>query len=1082
MADYTKEKILKINTQGAEKNVKTLKQQLKELKEQLSQLDKGTEEYNRVAKQLADTNQKQIEINEAMKYSNKDLGATLSNLTKVSAGVVGSISAINGVMSLMGADSEEAQKAMMRIQSLMAIIQGMSAIDTAVKALNGLRNAFSGLGKVKGAATTTTLTSAGADAVEAAALADNTTKMEINNAEAAKYNEIQLKNAENTVISTDAILNEAKTLGLNTSELQKNLNLKQNIFASQREFNKKLGEDYINGIINEEEYQKLQDNEIKKLEDLNRKIEEETNRLRENIITKKEELGITNANAGAEAKETTATNANTNAKVKNTGATNTNTKSQKAANIATKETVPAMAGATKGVNAFTKALKGIGKAVPWILGISVAIGLLSSMFGKASEEEEKAKERLKEYQDMLNNINKTIEEGKVHVDVLLNRLSDNPSLAEKEAIVKELNKEVPNLNAKIDETTKAVTYSEDALAKYNKALEARTKLKAYESQLADLKAQREEYELQMRIAQQSPLKKKEWEEAKKNLNQVENLIKNIELEIGRINLADALSLDKKDGGGVKTVVRTVKEMLVDIKALYKEIIGDMTTMADTKNMFDGVYSSLDSLRNKIYGLVSTSIGTEAGEAFTENFVSSIENGFEDFDFYGMTVDKVFNREMVDKLTQDLVAEEQTLAKYLNEEVKVSETVIKKQKEKVTALTTEVNTIKDVLNAVIALGEEERKQALKAKEIEKWNIQYEQTKNLQEELMADIRSNNPYKEINQSISKATYSLENYRNELSELDEEENRLNSLGINNKQITDRLEEIAKRRREIALEQYKLESELEETMHQKRMLDLNEEHDGILVNVEKEYNAKLWQQEEHDLDWGQTDNYSTAVREVENTVKMLEAQMSAVEEYYDTLMVQFEENSVEWINLEMEKNATLEELDRQHMEKSVQLEQEKSRRRLNIAKTYISLYNSISSQIGSILSAEMERYDENTEEYKKLKYRQGVITTAEGVLSAFMSGIESGVPAPWNLIVAAAMAATTLTAGIMHLNNIKNEKVGGTMPNTVDLSSREYDTLSYAQGADTLSAIQDQRVWVAESDITSTQNRVQVAESQATF
>jgi hypothetical protein len=129
-----------------------------------------------------------------------------------------------------------------------------------------------------------------------------------------------------------------------------------------------------------------------------------------------------------------------------------------------------------------------------------------------------------------------------------------------------------------------------------------------------------------------------------------------------------------------------------------------------------------------------------------------------------------------------------------------------------------------------------------------------------------------------------------------------------------------------------------------------------------------------------------------------------------------------------------------------------------------------------------MDMYDSNTEEYKKLKYRQGIISTAEGVLGAFMSGVESGVPAPWNLLVAAAMAATTLTAGIMQLNNIKNEKVGGTMPKTVDLSSREYDTLAYAQGADTLSAIQDQRCYVLESDITSTQNRVEVRESQAAF
>jgi hypothetical protein len=115
----------------------------------MAQLTKGTVEYDKAAQKLANLNQKQIEINEAMKYSNKDLGATLSNLTKVTAGVVGAISSVNSVMVMMGADSEEAMEAMKRIQALMAIIQGLGAIDTAVKALKGLTVAFQGFNDVR---------------------------------------------------------------------------------------------------------------------------------------------------------------------------------------------------------------------------------------------------------------------------------------------------------------------------------------------------------------------------------------------------------------------------------------------------------------------------------------------------------------------------------------------------------------------------------------------------------------------------------------------------------------------------------------------------------------------------------------------------------------------------------------------------------------------------------------------------------------------------------------------------------------------------------------------------------------------
>ena len=74
----TKEKVIDINTSQAQKNVENLtksfvplRTQIKQLKDQLSQLEEGSVEYNRIAKELADTQQRQVEITEAAKYSNK---------------------------------------------------------------------------------------------------------------------------------------------------------------------------------------------------------------------------------------------------------------------------------------------------------------------------------------------------------------------------------------------------------------------------------------------------------------------------------------------------------------------------------------------------------------------------------------------------------------------------------------------------------------------------------------------------------------------------------------------------------------------------------------------------------------------------------------------------------------------------------------------------------------------------------------------------------------------------------------------------------------------------------------------------
>lgn len=1074
--ETTKEKILKINTGSAEKNVKSLKTQIRELKEQLAGLEKGTEEYNRVSKQLADTNQKQIEINEAMKYSNSDLGASLSSLTKVAGGVAGAINSVNAVMLLMGADSEEAQKALKPIMAMMALIQGLSAIDTAIKALNGLKNAFSGLGKVKGATAASTTLSTGAVVAEATALADNTVKTEANNAESVVYDEAQLKNAASTDLSTKAIIDEANAMGLNTTNMQQNLTLKK-MAESQIQ---RLKVAYEQGLISQAKFNEMVVNADISLLQSERKIKMETNALRENIATRQQEITSLRNGVVSETANTTATNANTTAKTKNTTATNANAKAQKNANVATGASAPALKNATKGVNGLTTAFKGLSRAIPWLLAISVAIGVISSLFGSASEEEEKMKERLKEYQDMLNNINKTIEEGKVHVDVLVDRLSSSKSLKEKEAIVKELNKEVPNLNAKIDETTKAVTYSAEALKAYNHNLEERTKLKAYESQLADLKAQKQEYELMMRIANHSPLKKKEWEEAKKNLQQVEAMIKSIELEIGRIDLGAALDPNKSDSGSTtKTVVRTVKEMLTDIKTLYKEILGDMTKMADTKNIFGDSYDALDSFRNKIYELVAGSIGTKAGETFTAQFIEGIENGFEGLDLYNLTVDQVFNREGVDALVQQLVEEEQLLAKYLNKEIKVSETVIKKQKEKVANLTTEVNTIREIIDAVQKLGEEEQKQLKKQKELEKWNRNLQQTKDLYYELRDDTRRNNPFTEVNQTILKATYSLQNLKDELRDLNEEEQRLQN-GPQNKQTTDRLEEIAKRRRELALEQFNLENELDEAQYQERLIRIEE------LKKEQEGKAKerSWQDEYKELYYGNGgDTYNTEYQNISNNLQLIKDQIAAIEAFYAAKMKGLEKTSEEYMLYEAEMAGALVDLEKEKAEQEVALEQEKTKRKLKIAKAYVSAYQGISTQVLNIMGAVMDGMDENSQEYKNMKYAQGVIDTISGTLAGFMSGVESGLPAPWNLVLAAATAASVFATGMIQLSNLKNEKLANGAQSSANTGSfGEYDTLSYMQQDNILGSIQDSRVYVLESDITSTQNRVNVVETQATF
>ena len=207
----TKTKVIDINTSQAVKNVDNLtksfvplRQQIKQLRDQLAQLEVGSEEFNKISKELADLQQRQIEITESAKYSNRDFGAVMSSLTKVSMGLVGGINAVSASMALLGQSDEDVQKALQHITLLMATIQGFSAIDDAIKSIQGLKNAFSDLGDTKDIAQIETIKK------EVNSIPDKTIKIVVDGKEA----EIELT----TLKSATNDLSDAQNKAIKTNE------------------------------------------------------------------------------------------------------------------------------------------------------------------------------------------------------------------------------------------------------------------------------------------------------------------------------------------------------------------------------------------------------------------------------------------------------------------------------------------------------------------------------------------------------------------------------------------------------------------------------------------------------------------------------------------------------------------------------------------------------------------------------------------------------------------------------------------------------------------------------------------------
>ena len=134
-----------------------------------------------------------------------------------------------------------------------------------------------------------------------------------------------------------------------------------------------------------------------------------------------------------------------------------------------------------------------------------------------------------------------------------------------------------------------------------------------------------------------------------------------------------------------------------------------------------------------------------------------------------------------------------------------------------------------------------------------------------------------------------------------------------------------------------------------------------------------------------------------------------------------------------------------------------------------------------------MSKYDENSEEYKKLAVAKGITDTISGSLAAFMSGVQSGIPAPYNMILAAVLAASTAAVGASQIGNIKKGNLSGAgstgmTTGAMSVGQSQYETMVYSQNSDILSTIKDQKVYVTETDITKTQKKVAVREYNSSF
>lgn len=152
-----------------------------------------------------------------------------------------------------------------------------------------------------------------------------------------------------------------------------------------------------------------------------------------------------------------------------------------------------------------------------------------------------------------------------------------------------------------------------------------------------------------------------------------------------------------------------------------------------------------------------------------------------------------------------------------------------------------------------------------------------------------------------------------------------------------------------------------------------------------------------------------------------------------------------------------------------------------------MSMATGISSILSSIASAEDKQSEDSLRRYKAMQTAAATINMLVGITAA-ISGLFTTKSGPWDIALAAIQAASIAASGLANIHQIQNTELGGSpltgVANTAGaaLATTIIPPQLYSatvQNAQVESKISEQRVYVVESDIKDTTNRVDVQESE---
>ena len=165
--------------------------------------------------------------------------------------------------------------------------------------------------------------------------------------------------------------------------------------------------------------------------------------------------------------------------------------------------------------------------------------------------------------------------------------------------------------------------------------------------------------------------------------------------------------------------------------------------------------------------------------------------------------------------------------------------------------------------------------------------------------------------------------------------------------------------------------------------------------------------------------------------MELLDSEYNAEKEYYEKLAELYvgdEEKQLEIRNtlseLDAEYQLNKTTLEQETSDQIVAIDQEATEKRKALIESVGGAFQSMSSSITSLIGGLADTQEQGTKQWKALKTTEAIISTLVASVGAFQSGVNSGIPAPYNMILAATLATAALASGYATVKKIQDTKV----------------------------------------------------------